>query len=281
MKIFISVLILALSSFGASKDFAKEFNYYLSYEKALKESKKTNKPIMMLISTQTCPWCRKLEAQTLRKDYINEYIQKKYIPLSVIKDMGDYPNNIFQAPAVPVIYFINSDEDEIGKIVGYKPHDKFIQKLKDTSSEIKPIIKTSPYSLENLKEFHVKFFDRSKLLNKKQKKYIQQKLTNELEALGIKTTPKEYSNFVIKIESVQLEKTTILNITLRIIEDIIPKRDKSLESIGITYYKNDMFELEEEPMEMIEESIFKYLVPEFVKQYKEENFIDGNQYNTF
>ena len=226
---------------------------------------------MLLISTKSCPWCRKLEAQTLKKEYVNEYIQKNYIPLSVINDKGDYPKEIFKAPAVPTIYFIDSDEKEIGKIIGYKPHDKFMTKLKDTSYSLKPIIKTSPYSLENLKEFHVKLFDKSKLISKEQKLVLKARMKKELESIGIKTSPQEYSNFVMKIESVELDNATVLNITLRIIEDVIPKRDKSLESIGITYYKNDMFEMDEEPLEMIEESIFKYLLPEFIKQYQEEN----------
>jgi thioredoxin-related protein len=270
MKKILILTLLITSLFGASQEFANKHNYFTDYQQALKKAKQTNKPIIMMISTKTCPWCRKLESQTLRKLEVNNYIQQNYIPLSVIEEKSIYPKK-FLSPAVPIIYFVNSDEEIIGKIVGYKPADKFLAKLKDTSYSLKPIIKTSPYSLENLKEFHVKFFDKSKILSDAQKDTIKQKLKNQFEAIGVNTNPKEYSNLVIKVESVELDSAKVLNITLRVIEDVIPKRDTQLEAIGITYYKNDLFELDEEPFEMIEESIFKYLIPEFLKQYKEEN----------
>lgn len=263
-------ILFVLSMKAASLSFTNEMKYETNYQEALKKSQETKKPIFMMISTQTCPWCRKLEAQTLRKVYINEYIQKNYIPLSVTRDKDKYPDK-FKAPAVPTIYFVDSNEQKLGRIIGYKPHYKFIEKLKDINYTIKPIVKTSPYSLENLKEFHVKFFDKSKLLTKEQKEQVKQKLTKHLQKFGFNTTPKDYSNFVIKIESVELGKAKALNITLRVIENVIPKRDTKLQSLGITYYKNDLFELEEEPLEAIEESIFSFLVPEFIKQYKEEN----------
>lgn len=273
-KLFFTLLVTLLYSnimlFAASTQFAKEYKYFTNYAQALQKSKQTNKPIMLLITTHTCPWCRKLEAQTLRKPIVDNYIQNNYIPLSLIKDKDSYPQK-FEAIVTPTIYLINSKEKNIGQIIGYKPVDKFIKKLKNTQYIIKPIVKTSPYSLENLKAFHVGLYDRSKLLSKNQLKIIKSKITKKMKSLGINTSPKEYSKMVIKIESVDLGDVQVLNITLRIIEDVIPKRDTNLESIGITYYKNDLFELEEDPLKSIEESIFQYLIPEFLKQYKEEN----------
>jgi hypothetical protein len=48
-------------------------------------------------------------------------------------------------------------------------------------------------------------------------------------------------------------------------------RDKNLESLGITYQKNDMFEVMDEIEIDIYESVFKLLLPEFIAQHKEEN----------
>jgi thioredoxin-related protein len=270
MKKLLLLTLLINTFFGASLEFANKHNYFTDYAEALKQAKQTNKPIMMLISTKTCPWCRKLESQTLSKIQVNQYIQKNYIPLSVIEKKSIYPKK-FLSPVVPMIYFINKNEEIINRLAGYMPSDIFLQKLKDKSYIQKPIVKTSPYSLEKLKEFKIKLLDKSRILNTTQKNTIKQKLTKQFEDIGINTNPKEYSNLVIKVESVELDDTKVLNITLRVIEDVIPKRNQKYEAIGITYYKNDLFELDEEPFEMIEESIFKYLIPEFLKQYKEEN----------
>lgn len=270
MKLLFTFLFSSILLFAASKEFATTYGYTNDYKKALELSKETNKPIMLMISTKSCPWCRKLESATLRDKKINEYIQKHYIPMSVIRDVDNYPSK-FKAPAVPIIYFIDDKENETAKIVGYKPADKFMEKLKDTSYSLKPIIKTSPFLLANIKELNVKFIDKTKTLNKIQKQTIQQTIVKELQKVGIKTYSKEFANIIFKIESVELEKTKVFNITLRVVEDVIPKRNTSLESIAIIYYKNDMFELEEDPLTMIDESIFKYLLPEFLKQYKDEN----------
>ena len=270
MKILISLLFTFIFVFAASKEFALQYGYTNDYQKALQLSKQTNKQIMLMISTESCPWCRKLESSTLRNAQVNNYIQKNYIPMSVIREVDTYPSK-FKAPAVPAIYFIDSSENETGKIIGYKPPEKFLEKLKDTSYSLKPIIKTSPFLLTNIKELNVKFVDKSKSLNKKQKQTIKENIAKELQNVGIKTKSNEFANIIFKIESLELEKTKVFNITLRVVEDVIPKRDKSLESIAIVYYKNDMFELEEDPISMVNESIFKYLLPEFVKQYKDEN----------
>jgi thioredoxin-related protein len=271
MKKLIFLLLIPLSIlFAGSKEFAAEYGYTNDYQEAFKKSKETKKLIMLMISTASCPWCRKLEASTLKKEFVNAYIQEHYIPVSVIKDVDKYPKK-FDAPVVPFIYFINSDEEVVGSLVGYKPADKFMEKLKDTSHSLKPIVRTSPYSLENLKSVRVKVFDKSKTLQKEEKKHLKAAIEKKLHAVGIDTAPQEFSSFVVKIESVELDKTTIFNVTLRVVEDVIPKRDNKLESLAITYYKNDLFEVEETPFTSVKESLFQYILPEFVKQYQEEN----------
>lgn len=132
-KLFVFLILLSYS-FGASKQFTQEMNYFTNYNQALHESKKQNKPIFLMISTKTCPWCRKLEAQTLKKDYIDSFIHKNFIPLSLIQDKDIYPKK-FTSKVVPTIYIVNPNEMIIHKIRGYKPHKKFISIINEGIKE--------------------------------------------------------------------------------------------------------------------------------------------------
>ena len=129
------VLGLFLNLNATSEKFIKQMNYEDNYKIALEKAKKANKPIMMVVSQVTCPWCRKLERQTLKKQKINTLIKENFIALSVDKDKLNYPNK-FEVKVVPTIFFINSkDETIIKKILGYKNKKDFIEILEKVLSK--------------------------------------------------------------------------------------------------------------------------------------------------
>ena len=120
LKNLLFLLLLSLYANGASSAFIKKYNYENNYSKALEKAKSTNKPIMLILSTKTCAWCRKLERQTLKKDFIHNIVKDKFIPLTLDRDNDTYPKK-FTAKVVPTIYFINpKDETIIFVSYGYK-----------------------------------------------------------------------------------------------------------------------------------------------------------------
>ena len=129
MKLILLLTLIISGTFASSSKFIKEMKYETVYEKALEKAKKENKNLMMVASTKSCPWCRKLERQTLKKDDIDEIIQKNFIPLSVDQDLKNYPKK-FEVKVVPTIYFINSkDETVIKRVLGYKNKKEFVKIL--------------------------------------------------------------------------------------------------------------------------------------------------------
>ena len=129
------VLGLFLNLNATSEKFIKQMNYEDNYKIALEKAKKANKPIMMVVSQVTCPWCRKLERQTLKKQKINTLIKENFVALSVDKDKLNYPKK-FEVKVVPTIFFINSkDETIIKKILGYKNKKDFIEILEKVLSK--------------------------------------------------------------------------------------------------------------------------------------------------
>ncbi len=130
----------------------------------------------------------------------------------------------------------------------------------------------SPFSLESVKEVNIKLADKSGLLSKEFKSKIKSKLISELNKVGVKTETEQYSNFVIKIESVKIENSYAIDITLLIIEDVALLRDEKIEKMGITYYKNDFFDTTKDSLEKdVYESIIDFLLFDLLEQYKDEN----------
>lgn len=118
---YIVLFILIVFNLNASE----MINYQTNYEKALTNAVQSNKILMMLVTTKSCPWCKKLENQVLKKENISKLINENFIPLYVDLDLINYPKK-FEIKVVPTIYFINAkDEMVIEKSMGYKNKKDF------------------------------------------------------------------------------------------------------------------------------------------------------------
>ena len=122
---YIFLILFIISGLFSSSKFTEEMKYETNYEVALNKAKNENKNLMMLVTSESCPWCRKLERQILKKEDINDLIQKSYVPLNVDQDLKNYPKK-FEVKYVPTVYFIDSKNGKvIEKSVGYKNKKEF------------------------------------------------------------------------------------------------------------------------------------------------------------
>ena len=94
----LSTLLLSASDIA---NFAKEMQYETVYDVAKARAIKEKKPIMLVMVTHYCPWCRKFERRTLKKESINKRIHKEFIPLILNREAKKYPKQ-FYTPRIPV-----------------------------------------------------------------------------------------------------------------------------------------------------------------------------------
>lgn len=131
MKLILLLILFVSGVFASSSQFIEEMKYETNYDVALKKAKENKKILMMFASTKSCPWCRKLERQTLNKENINSLIQENFVPVAVDQELKDFPQK-FEVKVVPTIYFINpNDETVVGKALGYKNKTDFENILKE------------------------------------------------------------------------------------------------------------------------------------------------------
>lgn len=129
-KIFI---ILCLSVFTL---FSSELNWADSYKDAVTKAKAQNKNVMVLITSHTCRWCRKLESETLTDEGVIERMNKDYIVVHVTRGEDSYPDSL-EAPGVPATYFLNSDgKPIIRKVMGYWNVEDYISFLDDVDYKL-------------------------------------------------------------------------------------------------------------------------------------------------
>ncbi len=128
----------------------------------------------------------------------------------------------------------------------------------------------TPYSLEKLKEVNVKILNKKENISKKLEKKLELNIKKKLEEIGIKTKTDKYINFLVKIKIKNIKGIDFVQTSIFISEDVLPVRDTSVESLAITYKKDDSFEAEDLEND-IYESIVDYLLEDFIDQYKAEN----------
>ncbi len=130
----------------------------------------------------------------------------------------------------------------------------------------------SPFSLEGVKEVNIKVIDKSKFTNEQTLDKIKQNVQRELKNLNIKTKSEKFSNFIVKIQGKRFQAHYTLHISMFIVEESYPIRNKDQETMSITYYKEDFFATDHKTLqEDIYDSVIYYLLEDLADQYKVEN----------
>lgn len=130
-------VLFALLSSASSSELFESLGYSQGYAQALQKAKKANKPMMLVISTKTCPWCRKLENQVLRKEVINKEVQKNFVGVGLERDDDSYPTN-FSPAVVPTVLFVNPHNEKVFyDSFGYLPKKEFSKVIEEAKKKFK------------------------------------------------------------------------------------------------------------------------------------------------
>lgn len=98
--------------------FAGEIAWNDTFAAAQAKAKKESKPMMVLITSEQCRWCRKLEATTLSDDEVISKINTRFVPVHVTRDKSIYPRTL-TAKMVPMSYFLDGNGKILYSIPGY------------------------------------------------------------------------------------------------------------------------------------------------------------------
>ena len=123
-------LIFIICLFFASVQ-ADELRVAHSFKEALAIAQSEDKNMMVLITTPTCRWCRKLESETLTDKMVIERLNKDYISVHLTRDVDEYPKYL-SANGVPTTYFLNkAGQPIIKRMMGYWNAEDYMSYLDD------------------------------------------------------------------------------------------------------------------------------------------------------
>jgi thioredoxin-related protein len=129
-KILILLSLSLLSLYGADLDWAG------SYKEAISKATEQKKSVMLLVTTETCRWCRKLESTTLQDDKVVARLQKDYVSVHVTRDVDDYPCHL-KVKGVPTTFFLDvSGKPIIKKVIGYWNAEDYLSFLDDVDYKL-------------------------------------------------------------------------------------------------------------------------------------------------
>ena len=135
IKRFILMMFLVASSLVAS-----EVNWAKDYNAGIEKAKKQNKPVLFIVSRDTCKYCIILDNTTLSDKKVVERLNKNFISIRSWINKGDYiPRMILQnTPGLPGIWFLFPDGKPIFQpLLGMVKKDKFLQALDIVQDEFK------------------------------------------------------------------------------------------------------------------------------------------------
>jgi len=103
---------IILTIFALSSLLMAEINWQPNYSTAKEVAKKNGRPMLIVLVSHTCRWCRKLENRTLQNPKVVDYVNKFFVPVMVYRGEGNYPDFI-RSSMVPTTFFLTPNEKMI------------------------------------------------------------------------------------------------------------------------------------------------------------------------
>jgi len=132
--------IIIAMLFIASSVFATEVNWAKDYYSGIKQATKENKPVLFIISRDTCKYCVMLDNQTLKDKKVVKMLNKDFVSIRSWVNEGDFiPENLAKyTPGLPGIWFLTSKGEPMFKpMLGFIEKDRFLESLAIIYTEFK------------------------------------------------------------------------------------------------------------------------------------------------
>jgi thioredoxin-related protein len=126
-----SMLILAMTAMAvACSPATEDFWFQGNLEQATQEARKNDTLVFVEFNTEWCSWCRRLESETLTdRDVRRELGEMIALQLDAEKEGAEAAQQ-FGVESYPTMIFLDPTGEEVERIVGYLPPDKFVSEVR-------------------------------------------------------------------------------------------------------------------------------------------------------
>ncbi len=136
VKKIVLTLLIAMGAFGAEVHWAKD------YKSGIAKAQKEHKPVLFIISRDTCKYCILLDNTTLKDPKVVDELNKNFIAIRSWTNEGDYIPYVLgqNTPGLPGIWFLDSDGEPLFQpLLGYVKKENFYGALKTVEAEFQKV----------------------------------------------------------------------------------------------------------------------------------------------
>ena len=128
---------------------------------------------------------------------------------------------------------------------------------------------SSIYTLDNVHSLNLYLANETEFLDKEKKEKLKSDLTKKLENAGFVFGQTDATILVIKIQSLAIEESLAINISVGLGEEVITKRKDNIESFSYTYLESKFIEGYDPYEDTIE--VLNSLIDDFIAAHKDDN----------
>jgi len=99
-------ILVYIALLFATTVMAGEIHWAKDYKTGMEMAKKQNKPVMFLISRNTCKYCNMLKATTLKDKKVIKALNRDFIAIVSKLEKHDYIPDELRAPGLPTTWFL-------------------------------------------------------------------------------------------------------------------------------------------------------------------------------
>ncbi len=130
MKYVVAMLLLVSTLFSA------ELGWSHDYEQTLSDAKKEHKLVYVLITSDSCRWCREFENTTLQDEQIQKKLYKNFETVHLSRDRDKIPAQFKTAP-VPHHYFTDAEGNILYSSLGHRGVECFDSFMDNAQNKLK------------------------------------------------------------------------------------------------------------------------------------------------
>ncbi len=128
-RVFSWLVVLAIITVAACRPDDSEMWYEGDLDSALAEAEARGTQVMVEFYAEWCNWCRRLEADTFSVPEVKSELRAMVsIRMDAEKEGADLAKR-FEVDSYPMLIFLDSEGNEMDRILGYLPPDDFLRRV--------------------------------------------------------------------------------------------------------------------------------------------------------
>lgn len=100
--------LFAMLLLGTTMLLAEGIHWETDYDAAVQKAAKVNKPILFVLSSHACKWCRHLEQTTFSDPKVIAELNKDFVNVTAYADAGDYVPRDLWVRGTPILWFLDT-----------------------------------------------------------------------------------------------------------------------------------------------------------------------------